>query len=132
MSRQLHTGWFDTVATDTNSHCKEACWPLRTLLKTENILPLLGIQLLYHHLSSHSRFTVLTTELSGFSTHLEGFQLKTKPRRTASLTALHFCMLCISTVPREEFLKVLIICHQVTSVCERWRSSFATPALTCG
>jgi len=97
------------VATDPSSHCKEACWALGTFWKTENILPLLGIELLFH-LSSHNRFTVLTTELSGFSSPVQGLPLKTEPRRTASLTALYICMLRISTVSREELLKVLIVC----------------------
>jgi hypothetical protein len=110
MSRQLRDGWLDTVPPYLDLHCKEACWTLRKLLKTENILPHLGMELLFLHRSSHSRFTVLTTEIWGFSSHVQGSRLKAEPRRTASQTALYCCMLCISTVSREELVKVLIIC----------------------
>ena len=108
MSRQLHTGWLDTVATDPNSHCKEACCTLRTSLKTKYFVPLgnrIPIPPSFIPQPIHGADYWAVRLL-----HLQGFQLKTEPRRTASLTALHFCMLCISTVSTEELPKILIIC----------------------
>jgi hypothetical protein len=58
----------------------------------ENILPLKGMELLFHHRSSHSRLTVLITELSGFSSHAQGLQMKSEPgARQAELPYSYAC-----------------------------------------
>jgi hypothetical protein len=110
MSEQLHDGWLDTVATDPDSHFKDACWTLRNCWKRKIFCP--SWEWNSCSTTFHPILPIHGADYWAVRLFLAciGISTESRTQTHGMLTALYFCMLCISTVSREELLKLLIIC----------------------